>query len=50
MTKKEIYNLPISEILEDINRDRSNDWSVYDLNSTLLELIEGIDDFMVTTN
>jgi len=46
MTKKEIYNLPISAILEDINRDRSAEWSVYDLNTTLLELIEGIDLFM----
>ena len=44
--KEEIYKMSIFKIFEEINRDRNNEWSEYDQNTTLKELIEGIDEFM----
>lgn len=34
----------VGELLEMINRDRSNEWSEYDENNTVKELTEIIDD------
>ena len=45
-TKERIYNMPIFEIYKEINKDRTEDWSEYDQNTTLAELIEGIDEFI----
>ncbi len=35
----------IEELFEMLNRDRSEDWSAYDENSTLIEIVEGINEF-----
>jgi len=45
--KYRIYNLSIFEIYKEINADRHDKWSEYDQNTTLTDLIEGIDEFML---
>lgn len=41
---QEFETFTVKELLGMINRDRSNEWSVYDENSTIKEIAEIIDD------
>lgn len=40
-----IEKLTVQEVFSVLNTDRNPDWSEYTLNSTLEEIIEGIDNF-----
>jgi hypothetical protein len=41
----ELVEFTVSELLEEINRDRSDGWSEYDMNSTLGEITEAVEEF-----
>ena len=35
----------IRQLLDELNRDRSDDWSDYTMQSTLKEVVEAVEDF-----
>lgn len=42
---RDVVGMKFSEMLEELNRDRSEDWEDYTEDSTLIEIVEGINGF-----